>query len=430
MMNKKKIICILVMIACFILIIYRPRQLTLTIGVFAGSNWDVPNGDCYKIIDQAIERYEKEYPMVQIEYESGILKEDYSEWLSAKYLKGEEPDVFMILGEDFNTLSALGALKNLDSLIQKDQQFHIEDYYASVLYSGQYYNHQYALPYESNPTLMFVNQTLLKKEHIHLPDNDWTLDDFYTICQQVTKDTNNDGQIDQYGCYNYDWLDSVYIHKVNLFDENGESCYLNQKDVKNAISFVQKIYNLNQGYTVTSQDFDMGKVAFAPMSFAEYRTYKPYPYRVKKYSQFEWDCIQMPGADENNSSEVSSLLMGISSRTSHMQEAWEFLKLLTYDMQTQKTLFQYSQGISSLKTVIQSDDVESLLNSDILEDTQVNLDLLNDVMENAMSQSQFRKYNSAIVTMNNQINQMIQNNEDLDLSLISLQNEINEYLRE
>lgn len=430
MMNKKKIICILVMIACFILIIYRPRQLTLTIGVFAGSNWDVPNGDCYKIIDQAIERYEKEYPMVQIEYESGILKEDYSEWLSAKYLKGEEPDVFMILGEDFNTLSALGALKNLDSLIQKDQQFHIENYYASVLYSGQYHNHQYALPYESNPTLMFVNQTLLKKEHIHLPDNDWTLDDFYTICQQVTKDTNNDGQIDQYGCYNYDWLDSVYSHKVNLFDENGEFCYLNQKDVKNAISFVQKIYNLNQGYTVTSQDFDMGKVAFAPMSFAEYRTYKPYPYRVKKYSQFEWDCIQMPGADENNSSEVSSLLMGISSRTSHIQEAWEFLKLLTYDTQTQNTLFQYSQGISSLKTVIQSDDVESLLNSDILEDTQVNLDLLNDVMENAMSQSQFRKYNSAIVTMNTQINQMIQNNEDLDLSLISLQNEINEYLRE
>ena len=47
------------------------------------------------------------------------------------------------------------------------------------------------------------------------------------------------------------------------------------------------------------------------MSFAEYRTYKPYPYRVKKYTQFEWDCIQMPGADENNSSEVSSLLMGI-----------------------------------------------------------------------------------------------------------------------
>ena len=429
-MNKKKIICILVMIACFILIIYRPRQLTLTIGVFAGSNWDVPNGDCYKIIDQAIERYEKEYPMIQIEYESGILKEDYSEWLSAKYLKGEEPDVFMILGEDFNTLSALGALKNLDSLIQKDQQFHIEDYYASVLYSGQYYNHQYALPYESNPTLMFVNQTLLKKEHIHLPDNDWTLDDFYTICQQVTKDTNNDGQIDQYGCYNYDWLDSVYSHKVNLFDENGESCYLNQKDVKNAISFVQKIYNLNQGYTVTSQDFDMGKVAFAPMSFAEYRTYKPYPYRVKKYSQFEWDCIQMPGADENNSSEVSSLLMGISSRTSHIQEAWKFLKLLTYDTQTQKTLFQYSQGISSLKTVIQSDDVESLLNSDILEDTQVNLNLLNDVMENAMSQSQFRKYNSAIVTMDTQINQMIQNNEDLDLSLIPLQNEINAYLRE
>ena len=27
---------------------------------------------------------------IHIEYESGILKDDYSEWLSAQYLKGEE----------------------------------------------------------------------------------------------------------------------------------------------------------------------------------------------------------------------------------------------------------------------------------------------------------------------------------------------------
>lgn len=194
--------------------------------------------------------------------------------------------------------------------------------------------------------------------------------------------------------------------------------------------FVQKLNNLNQGYTVTSQDFDTGKVAFSPMSFAEYRTYKPYPYRVKKYSQFEWDCIQMPGTGQKNSSKVSSLLMGISSRTSHEDAAWNFLKLLTYDQETQKSIFTYSQGISSLKSVIQSEDTERLLDSSALENTQVDLTLLNEVMENAKSQPQFRKYNSALTTMNTQIQQMIQNNDDLDLSLISLQNDMNEYLRE
>ncbi|WRK52871.1 hypothetical protein SD457_22035 [Coprobacillaceae bacterium CR2/5/TPMF4] len=34
-------------------------KITLKIGIFAGSNWNVPNGDCYQIIDQVIERFEK-----------------------------------------------------------------------------------------------------------------------------------------------------------------------------------------------------------------------------------------------------------------------------------------------------------------------------------------------------------------------------------
>lgn len=39
---------------------------------------------------------------------------------------------------------------------------------------------------------MFVNKTLLQKEGIEIPNNDWTLDDFYEICQKVTRDSNND----------------------------------------------------------------------------------------------------------------------------------------------------------------------------------------------------------------------------------------------
>ena len=51
---------------------------------------------------------------------------------------------------------------------------------------------------------------------------------------------------------------------------------------------------LNHNYNVTAKDFDMGRVAFRPFTFAEYRTYKPYPWRIKKYSTFEWDCLKMP----------------------------------------------------------------------------------------------------------------------------------------
>ncbi|WP_050637461.1 ABC transporter substrate-binding protein [Candidatus Stoquefichus sp. SB1] len=426
-MNKKYGIISLIIISCLIALVCWPRKVILRIGIFAGSNWDVPSGDCYVIIDEAIERFEKAYPYVQIEYDSGILKEDYSNWLSEQYLKGNEPDVFMILNQDFNTLSSLGALKNLDHLMENDE-FDKTQYYQSALQAGIYQNNQYALPYESNPTLMFVNKTLLEKEGIEMPHNDWTLNDFYNICQKVTKDSHHDGMIDQYGCYNFSWLDSLYSHGVQLFDEEGQECYLNQESVKNAIAFIQKLNQLNQGHTITSYEFDQGQVAFSPMPFSQYRTYKPYPWRVKKYSNFEWDCVKMPSlSTKENSTQVSSLLMGISSRTRHTKTAWEFLKMLTYDEYSQKELFQYSQGISSLKKVTQSPDALSLLNE---EDSQVDMSLLNEVMENTVNHNQFKKYESALRLVDTRILQMIQNDEDLDTSLITLQKEINKYLKE
>ena len=48
--------------------------------------------------------------------------------------------------------------------MEKDPDFDEEKYFSSSLRSGQYGEVQYALPYETVPTLMFVNKTLLAKE--------------------------------------------------------------------------------------------------------------------------------------------------------------------------------------------------------------------------------------------------------------------------
>lgn len=32
------------------------RDITLTLGLYAGSSWDVPNGESYQVIDQAINK--------------------------------------------------------------------------------------------------------------------------------------------------------------------------------------------------------------------------------------------------------------------------------------------------------------------------------------------------------------------------------------
>lgn len=41
---------------------------------------------------------------------------------------------------------------------------------------------------------MLVNKTTTKRD-IKMPGNHWTWDDFYKICQKVTKDTDGDATV-------------------------------------------------------------------------------------------------------------------------------------------------------------------------------------------------------------------------------------------
>ena len=160
----KRLTAIIVLTAvCLTMVVYsRTRPVELRLGFIAGSYWDAPNGNCYAVIDAAIERFEREHPNVHVTYTSGILKRDYSEWLIDQYLLGSEPDVFLVLPEDFGELCELGALAPLDGYLAQDEAVSDTDFYPAALQSGAENGVQYALPYECVPTLMCVNKTLLE----------------------------------------------------------------------------------------------------------------------------------------------------------------------------------------------------------------------------------------------------------------------------
>ncbi|MCD8021249.1 MAG: extracellular solute-binding protein [Clostridiales bacterium] len=384
------IFLVTVVIGIVLLILTLGNQDTLRIGIFYGSNWEVPGTVHYDIFDQAIEKYQKNYKNIEVEYVEGIPSEEYSEWLSGQILQGTEPDVFIILDEDFQTLASAGILKSLDALLAKDDEADTSIFYTSAVKSGIYQGEQYALPFECNPTLMFVNKTLLKQEGIEMPDDDWTWDDFIDICQQVVKDTDGDGQIDQFGYYDYTWEQAVYSNGLTLFDEEGTESYLTEDSFQEAINFARELNDTNQGYQVTSNDFDLGNVVFRPLTFSEYRTYMPYPWRIKKYSDFEWNCISMPsGPSGNNTSSMETLMVGISSQTTKEEEAWEFLKMLTMDEEIQSLIYQDTSGASALKSVTTSEEIMVWLNEDTPGGSDIDLFLLDQAIENAVVPENF-----------------------------------------
>ena len=294
------------------------QEKILRIGVYAGSSWDVPNSRENRVLDDLIEEFEKNHPHVKVVYESGIPKKDYGDWLAEKILEGEQPDLFMVPENDFSMLASTGALKTLDSLIADEQK---EAFYLVAYEAGQYQRVSYALPVESNTIMMCVNKDLLEKEGVSIPESGWTLADFYEICKKVTKDTNGDGVVDQYGITDYTWQQALVAYGGHLTDKSGVN--VDSAEMHQALSFMSKLETLNQHYQVTSNDFDEGKVAFYPMSLAQYRTYKPYPYHVAKYSSFSWTCISMPTASsEVYGTQVKTSLFAMSSNTKQEKLAW------------------------------------------------------------------------------------------------------------
>ena len=389
-----------VLILCLCLAAYAGnRETVLTIGVYSGSYWNTPNGNCYQILDEAIALFEESHPGVKVEYVSGIPAGDYSEWLAGRIMMGTEPDLYFVLPEDFDLLVSSGALAQLDERIARDPAFDTVNYYEPCLRSGQHDGKQYALPHESVPTIMFVNKTLLEESGIPIPDNDWTWEDFYNICQQVTHVDSR-----QYGVYGYSWLDALYSNGASLFSEDGRSCYLAGEKVMDAISFTNRLMDLNEGYSVSARDFDEGRVAFCPLLYSEYRAYQPYPWRVKKYSAFEWDCVTMPaGPSGSNISEIHTMMLGISSRTRHAELSWEFCKLLSIDESLQRKLYTHSHGISPLPAVAEDPELLQQIHHDIPEGSGFSPEMIHQIMSNAVVVPQFNAYSQAMNMAENAI---------------------------
>lgn len=81
---------------------------TLTIGIYNGSSWNVPDNNQYKMIDYIIAKFKKKYPNVQIKYEGGIGKSNYRNWLSEKIVQGNSPDLMIVPEDSFNLLASEG----------------------------------------------------------------------------------------------------------------------------------------------------------------------------------------------------------------------------------------------------------------------------------------------------------------------------------
>ena len=122
------------------------------------------------------------------------------------------------------------------------------------------------------------------------------------------------------------------------------------------------------------------------MNYSDYRTYMPYLWRVKKFSNFEWDCIPLPkGSSGDNISQIDTLMVGMSSRSRNKELAWEFMTFLSADERVQSNLVKNSQGVSVSKSVMTSPEIMEYLKEDNPGENGFEMFAVVDIMEKGIA---------------------------------------------
>lgn len=124
---------------------------------------------------------------------------DYYKKIQTMISAKQAPDLMWLSQESIPMYASIGALMDITDKANVDSNVGLDNYFDGALNTAKYQDKLYGLPWISQPVVMYYNEDMLKDAGAELPNNDWKWEDFRNAAKKVTKDTNGDGKLDQWG---------------------------------------------------------------------------------------------------------------------------------------------------------------------------------------------------------------------------------------
>lgn len=245
---------------------------------------------------------------------------------------GSPPDVICMTDDRTSYFAEKGAISDLSSFLAKDKEIDMSRYYPISLKMFQYKGNLYALPYDLGFYLMFYNKNLFDAISLPYPKSDWTWDDYLELAKKLTKDTNGDGKIDQYGTNPYLIIDAIHHNGGAIFDdiENPTRCVIDSPEAIEAIQFCIDLYFKHHvcptpTELVTQSLEDMFMTGRLAMSLDGHWRIPIY----KNIKAFKWAVIELPmPKGKKKFLGAGGGGFSICKGTKHPEATWKLLKYL------------------------------------------------------------------------------------------------------
>lgn len=252
------------------------------------------------------------------------------------------PDVISIHGAFFIPLAAKGALLDLGPLASKDAAFNLADFNPSLQKLCQYQGKLYSLPRYTSVYCIFYNKTLFDEAKVPYPGKagEWNWAAYRQAAKALTRDTDGDGKVDQWGCVLDFWGARLYPwlwqNGASLMNADRSKCVL---DSPAAIEAAQFLYDLRYKDKVAAasdnSDHNSSLTAFTQGHIGMYMT-GPWDVQILRQAKgLQWDVAPLP-KQKTRATMLGTENYGLWSGTKHPQEAWKlFAFLMSPAVQTQ-----------------------------------------------------------------------------------------------
>lgn len=147
-----------------------------------------------------IERFNDRRAGVEVSLEAVTNQAEYRDRMLTSIAAGTPPDVFLLDNIDIPAFAARDVLLDLGPYLRRIG-LDLEDFDRRVRDIFTVEGKLLALPKGFTPMVVVYNRRLFREAGIPEPGSDWTWEDFTRAARQLTRDTDGDGEVDQYGAF-------------------------------------------------------------------------------------------------------------------------------------------------------------------------------------------------------------------------------------
>lgn len=306
-------------------------------------------------------------------------QEEYSKTLTGMMTAKELPDIFYVGPESVQQFVENGYIEDLQPILE-EQGISTDDLVAQEALNSYRYDGEkvgegdlYALPKDASVFAYAYNKELFDKEGIPYPDpeNPYTYDEFVDVCKKFTKDTDGDGEIDQWGCglaNQFMIQQYIWSNGASFLSDDYKTVTIDTPEFKEGL---QKFVDLTLEHKVTptvEQDASLGvyqRWLAGQEAFYACGTWDVAAFMDKETFPFEWDLCAYPTLSTGKSMTwLGTVGFCVSSQSKNKTEAAQLVSYLCTNEDGQRELSGIVGGQSiqlpNLKSLAEGDFVKSI----------------------------------------------------------------------